>query len=665
LTPKNGKNSGGKQAKSAAPPASKPPKPPTRNGDATPGSGDYDASRIRVLKGLEGVRKRPGMYVGDTSVRGLHQIAFEAVDNAVDEALAGYCKNIDVIIHGDGSLSVEDDGRGIPVDVIPSEGKPALEVVMTVLHAGGKFDQLGYKVSGGLHGVGISVTNALSEWMITRVKRDSKLYEQKFSRGIASSPLKVVGAAEGTGTLQRFKPDPNIFSALDFSFDILQQRLRELAFLNRGLRINLVDERNDKRQSFAYEGGIKSFVEHLNKNKGPLHDVRYVVGERGQIQVEVALQYNEGYIENVLAYANNIHTVDGGTHLAGFRSAITRVLNNYAKKNGILKESEANLSGEDVREGLTAVISVKIPNPEFEGQTKAKLGSAEARSAVDDVVAEALTYYLEENPGPARRIVEKCANAARAREAARKARDLARRKNALDGGSLPGKLADCSERDPARSEVFLVEGESAGGSAKLGRDRHFQAILPLRGKILNVEKARLDKIVGHEEIRTLITALGAGFQADFDLSKLRYHRIYIMTDADVDGAHIRTLLLTFFFRYMPKLIEEGHLFIAQPPLYQVRKGKRAWYCYSEPERDAALAQAGDSATIQQYKGLGEMDPEQLWETTMDPDRRTVRKVLLDDAVAADEMFTILMGEKVEPRKQFIAENARDVQNLDV
>ncbi len=637
----------------------------TQAGASRRSSDGYGAENIKVLKGLEGVRKRPGMYVGDTSTRGLHQIAFEAIDNAVDEALAGFCTTIDVVIHKDGSLSVEDDGRGIPVDVIASEGKPAIEVVMTTLHAGGKFDTLGYKVSGGLHGVGVSVTNALSEWVITRVKRDGKLYEQKFARGIAVSKLKVLGEAEGTGTLQHFKPDAQIFSTLDFSFDILQQRLRELAFLNRGLRINLVDERNDKKQSFAYEGGIKSFVEHLNKNKGPLHDVRYVVGTRGKIEVEVAFQYNEGYIENVLAYANNIHTVDGGTHLAGFRSALTRVLNNYAKKNNILKESEANLSGEDVREGLTAVISVKIPNPEFEGQTKAKLGSAEARGAVDEVVAEAMTFYLEENPGPARKLVEKCANAARAREAARKARDLARRKSALDGGSLPGKLADCSERDPARSEVFLVEGESAGGSAKLGRDRHFQAILPLRGKILNVEKARLDKIVGHEEIRTLITALGAGFQSDFDISKLRYHRIYIMTDADVDGAHIRTLLLTFFFRYMPKLIEEGHLFIAQPPLYQVRKGKKIIYCYREEDRDRALAEVGDGATIQQYKGLGEMDPEQLWETTMDPERRIVRKVLLDDAVAADEMFTILMGEKVEPRKQFIADNARDVVNLDV
>jgi DNA gyrase subunit B len=641
--------------------------PKTKDAKATTArtQNGYGAENIKVLKGLEGVRKRPGMYVGDTSTRGLHQIAFEAVDNAVDEALAGYCRNVEVTIHKDGSLSVEDDGRGIPVDVIPSEGKPAVEVVMTTLHAGGKFDTLGYKVSGGLHGVGISVTNALSEWTITRVKRDGKLYEQRFARGLASSKLKTLGPAEGSGTLQHFKPDPEIFSTLEFSADILQQRLRELAFLNRGLHITLTDERTDKKQVFAYEGGIKSFVEHLNKNKGPLHDARYVVGTRGKIEVEVAFQYNEGYIENVLAYANNIHTVDGGTHLAGFRSALTRVLNNYAKKNGILKESEANLSGEDVREGLTAVISVKIPNPEFEGQTKAKLGSAEARGAVDDVVAEALTYYLEENPGPARKLVEKCANAARAREAARKARDLARRKSALDGGSLPGKLADCSERDPERSEVFLVEGESAGGSAKLGRDRHFQAILPLRGKILNVEKARLDKIVGHEEIRTLITALGAGFQSDFDISKLRYHRIYIMTDADVDGAHIRTLLLTFFFRYMPKLIEEGHLFIAQPPLYQVRKGKKTVYCYKEEDRDKALAEIGDGATIQQYKGLGEMDPEQLWETTMDPERRTVRKVLLDDAVAADEMFTILMGEKVEPRKQFIAENARDVVNLDV
>jgi DNA gyrase subunit B len=630
-----------------------------------PGDGGYSAENIKVLKGLEGVRKRPGMYVGDTSTRGLHQIVFEAVDNAVDEALAGYCNNIDVTIHADGSVSVLDDGRGIPVEVIPSEGKPAIEVVMTVLHAGGKFDQLGYKVSGGLHGVGISVTNALSEWMVTRVKRDGKIYEMRFERGIATSKLKVVGAAEGTGTSQHFKPDPQVFSVLDFSLDILQQRLRELAFLNRGLRINLVDERLDKKQSFCYEGGIKSFVEHLNKNKEPLHEVRYITGERANIQVEVAFQYNEGYIENVYAYANNIHTVDGGTHLAGFRRALTRVINNYAKKSGMLKDSDGGLSGEDVREGLTAVISVKLPNPEFEGQTKAKLGSTDAERVVSEIVGESIGYYLEENPGPARRIVDKCVTAARARDAARKARDLTRRKNALDGGALPGKLADCSERDPAKSELFLVEGESAGGSAKLGRDRHFQAILPLKGKILNVEKARLDRIVGHEEIRTLITALGTGFDADFDISKLRYHRVYIMTDADVDGSHIRTLLLTFFFRYMSKLIEEGHLFIAQPPLYQVKKGKKLIYCYKEEDRDAAIAQVGDGYSIQQYKGLGEMDPEQLWETTMDPDRRIVRKILLDDAVAADETFTILMGEKVEPRKLFIAENAREVQNLDV
>jgi len=630
-----------------------------------PSGDDYDARSIKVLKGLEGVRKRPGMYVGDTSTRGLHQIAFEAVDNAVDEALAGYCNNIDVTIHADGSLSVVDDGRGIPVDDLPSEGKPAVEVVMTVLHAGGKFDQLGYKVSGGLHGVGISVTNALSEWMVTRVKRDEKLYEMKFARGVATTKLKVIGAAEGSGTSQLFKPDPQVFSTLDWSLDILQQRLRELAFLNRGLRINLIDERVDKKQSFCYEGGIKSFVEHLNKNKEPLHEVRYVTGERSNIQVEVAFQYNDGYIENVFAYANNIHTVDGGTHLSGFRRALTRVINNYAKKSGMLKDSDGTLSGDDVREGLTAVISVKIPNPEFEGQTKAKLGSTEAERVVSEIVGESIGYYLEENPGPARRIVDKCVNAARAREAARKARDLTRRKNALDGGSLPGKLADCSERDPSKSELFLVEGESAGGSAKLGRDRHFQAILPLKGKILNVEKARLDKIVGHEEIRALITALGTGFEADFDASKLRYHRIYIMTDADVDGSHIRTLLLTFFFRYMRKLIEDGNLFIAQPPLYQVKKGKKVWYAYRDEERDAYVAQAGDGYSIQQYKGLGEMDPEQLWETTMDPERRTVRKVLLEDEVAADEMFSILMGEKVDPRKQFIAENARDVKNLDI
>ncbi|MBC5824557.1 MAG: DNA topoisomerase (ATP-hydrolyzing) subunit B [Candidatus Eremiobacteraeota bacterium] len=627
--------------------------------------GEYGAEHIKVLKGLEGVRRRPGMYVGDTGGRGLHQIVFEAVDNAVDEALGGYCTDIAVTVHADGSVSVTDNGRGIPVDVIPSEGKTAIEVVMTVLHAGGKFDQLGYKVSGGLHGVGISVTNALSQWMVTCVRRDGKVYEQRFSRGLATTKLKVVGQAEGTGTSQAFKPDPEIFSTLDFSLDVLQQRLRELAFLNRGLRIELSDERVDKKQSFCYEGGIKSFVEHLNKNKEPLHDVRYVLGERNKVQVEAAFQFNEGYNVIEFAYANNIHTVDGGTHLAGFRSALTRVVNNYAKKTGMLKESDGSLSGEDVREGLTAVISVKLPNPEFEGQTKAKLGSAEARGAVDEIIAEALTYYLEENPAPARRICEKCINAARARDAARKARDLARRKNALDSGSLPGKLADCSERDPAKSELFLVEGESAGGSAKLGRDRHFQAILPLKGKILNVEKARLDRIVGHEEIRALITALGTGFHDDFDLSKLRYHRVYIMTDADVDGSHIRTLLLTFFYRYMSKLIEAGNLFIAQPPLYQVRKGKKAWYCYREEERDGIIAQAGDGYTIQQYKGLGEMDPEQLWETTMDPQRRTVRKVLLDDLVAANDMFTVLMGEKVEPRKLFIAENARDVKNLDV
>ena len=497
----------------------------TKNVATTPTGDEYDARSIKVLKGLEGVRKRPGMYIGDTSTRGLHQIAFEAVDNAVDEALAGYCSNIDVTIHADGSLSVVDDGRGIPVDDLPSEGKPAVEVVMTVLHAGGKFDQLGYKVSGGLHGVGISVTNALSEWMVTRVKRDEKLYEMKFARGVATTKLKVIGAAEGSGTSQLFKPDPQVFSTLDWSLDILQQRLRELAFLNRGLRINLIDERVDKKQSFCYEGGIKSFVEHLNKNKEPLHEVRYVTGERSNIQVEVAFQYNDGYIENVFAYANNIHTVDGGTHLSGFRRALTRVINNYAKKSGMLKDSDGTLSGDDVREGLTAVISVKIPNPEFEGQTKAKLGSTEAERVVSEIVGESIGYYLEENPGPARRIVDKCVNAARAREAARKARDLTRRKNALDGGSLPGKLADCSERDPSKSELFLVEGESAGGSAKLGRDRHFQAILPLKGKILNVEKARLDRIVSHEEIRTLITALGTGFDADFDISKLRYHRV--------------------------------------------------------------------------------------------------------------------------------------------
>ncbi|MEA2663234.1 MAG: gyrase subunit [Candidatus Eremiobacteraeota bacterium] len=635
---------------------------------------DYTGEQIEVLKGLEAVRKRPGMYIGNTSDRGLHQLVYEAVDNAVDEALAGYAKNIAVVIYKDGSVAVEDDGRGIPVDIHAEEGLPAVEVVMTILHAGGKFGKGGYKVSGGLHGVGISVVNALSEKMTTRVKRDGWLYEMTFERGLTASKLKRLERAEGSGTRQWFKPDPTVFETLDFSWKTLENRLRELAFLNRGLAITLRDERPEdgpRDRTYAYEGGIVSFVEWLNENKEGLTPVISTNGEREDVVVECALQWTDGYNEVVYAYANNINTIEGGMHLTGFRTAVSGKVNEYARKRGQLKESEPNLSTDDCMEGLTAIVSVKLENPQFEGQTKTKLGNAKIRPIVNALVTERLEFFLEENPKIARAIVEKCMQAQRAREAAKKARDLTRRKNVLEGSGLPGKLVDCKTQDPAQSEVFLVEGDSAGGTAKGGRDPNTQAILPLRGKILNVEKARLDKMLGNEEIRTMITALGTGFGEEFNPDKLRYHKIIIMTDADVDGAHIRTLLLTFFFRQMRPLIEQGYVYIAQPPLYGVRKGKKQWWAFNEAELSAIFN--GDDPkeyTIQQFKGLGEMDAEQLAVTTMDPASRRLKQVTLQEVQDgelgdAEKMFTKLMGEKVEPRKLFIQEFARTVRNLDL
>ncbi len=635
---------------------------------------DYTGEQIEVLKGLEAVRKRPGMYIGNTSDRGLHQLVYEAVDNAVDEALAGYAKNISVVIYKDGSVSVEDDGRGIPVDMHAEEGLPAVEVVMTILHAGGKFGKGGYKVSGGLHGVGISVVNALSEKMTTRVKRDGWLYEITFERGITANKLKRLGRAEGSGTRQWFKPDPTVFETLDFSWKTLENRLRELAFLNRGLAIVLRDERPEdepKEVTYAYEGGIVSFVEWLDENKEGLTPVISTNGEREGVVVECALQWTDGYNEVVYAYANNINTIEGGMHLTGFRTAVSGKVNEYARKRGQLKEADANLSTDDCMEGLTAIVSVKLENPQFEGQTKTKLGNAKIRPIVNALVTERLDFFLEENPKIARAIVEKCMQAQRAREAAKKARDLTRRKNVLEGSGLPGKLVDCKTQDPALSEVFLVEGDSAGGTAKGGRDPNTQAILPLRGKILNVEKARLDKMLGNEEIRTMITALGTGFGEEFNPGKLRYHKIIIMTDADVDGAHIRTLLLTFFFRQMRPLIEQGYVYIAQPPLYGVRKGKKQWWAFNEAELNAIYDGADPKEfTLQQFKGLGEMDAEQLAVTTMEPSSRRLKQVTLEEAAdgelgEADRMFTKLMGEKVEPRKLFIQEFARTVRNLDL
>ncbi|MBK8250881.1 MAG: DNA topoisomerase (ATP-hydrolyzing) subunit B [Gemmatimonadetes bacterium] len=637
-------------------------------------SKNYDAQNIQVLKGLEAVRKRPGMYIGSTSSRGLHHLVYEVVDNSIDEALAGHCDTVAVTIHADNSITVSDNGRGIPVDIHPTEKLPGLEVAMTVLHAGGKFDKDSYKVSGGLHGVGVSVVNALSEQLKVWVKRDGKEYYMDFERGTTTTKLKVTGkvGAKERGTRVYFKPDPQIFTELNYDYATLANRLRELSFLNKGVTITLRDERDDpaKVETFHAKGGLKEMVQHLNSNKKPLHtEVLHVDTERDDIGIEVAIQYNDGYNENVFTFVNNINTHEGGTHLTGFKAALTRRINDYAAKGGFLKKADFTLSGEDVREGLTAVLSIKVREPQFEGQTKTKLGNSEAESAVKTLVNDWLGTYLDEHPRVANIIVEKAVSAARAREAARKARDLTRKKSALDIGTLPGKLADCSLSDPALCEVFLVEGDSAGGSAKQGRNREFQAILPLRGKIINVEKARIDKVLSNEEIRTIITAIGSGIKDEFDLEKTRYHKIIIMTDADVDGAHIRTLLLTFFFRQMPQLIDAGYIYIAQPPLYRVAKGKQEFYAYDEKERDGYVERlaGGDSskANIQRYKGLGEMNKDQLWDTTMDPERRTLYRVGLDDAVQADRIFQTLMGDEVEPRKLFIEANARFVTHLDI
>ncbi len=629
---------------------------------------DYGADQIQILEGLEAVRKRPGMYIGSTSERGLHHLVYEVVDNSIDEALAGYCDKIDVTIHKDNSITVIDNGRGIPVDMHDS-GKPAVEVVLTVLHAGGKFGGDGYKVSGGLHGVGVSVVNALSTRMEVQVKRDGKIHEITFERGVTTKPLQIVGDTDTSGTRVHFIPDPEIFTVTTYSYDTLKHRLRELAFLNHGITIALHDEREEEIRSevFHFDGGISSFVEHLNRKKDKINEEPiYFNGSKDDTLVEIALQYNDSYQENIYSFVNNINTEEGGTHLAGFKLALTRATNDFARKQGILKEKDGILSGDDVREGLTCVISLKIREPQFEGQTKTKLGNSEVRGIVDSIVTEGLSEYYEENPVITKKIVEKAIMASRAREAARKARELTRRKNALEVSSLPGKLADCSVKDPEQAEIYLVEGDSAGGSAKQGRDRRFQAILPLRGKILNVEKARLDRIFANAEIRTMITAFGTGISEDFDLSKRRYGKIILMTDADVDGAHIRTLLLTFLYRYMKPLIEHGHVFIAQPPLYRVRKGKNQWYTYSDDELAKKLNEIGrDGIAVQRYKGLGEMNPEQLWETTMDPAGRTMLRVEMEDAEEADELFTILMGDKVEPRRQFIEENAKLVRNLDI
>lgn len=628
----------------------------------------YEAEQIQVLEGLEAVRKRPGMYIGSTGSKGLHHLVWEIVDNAIDEALVGACKNIIVVIHPDNSVSVTDDGRGFPVGMHPKLNKPAVEVALTVLHAGSKFGGGGYKVSGGLHGVGVSVVNALSEWLEVEVKREGNIYHQRYERGAAVTKLTVIGESKSTGTKVSFKPDSQVFDELVYSFDVLEHRLRELAFLNRGIKITLKDERENIEKNFQYDGGIVSFVSYLNKNKEVLHkDPIYFWAKKDDVEVEIALQYNDSYAENIFSFANNINTLEGGTHTSGFKTAITKVINDYARKYKILKENDANLLGEDVREGLTTVISVKLSDPQFEGQTKTKLGNPEVRGIVDTVVSENFEAYLEENPSGAKIIIDKALTASRAREAARKARELTRRKNVLESTTLPGKLADCSERDPSLCEIYIVEGDSAGGSAKQGRDRKFQAILPLRGKILNVEKARLDRILSSEMIRAMITAFGAGISDDFNIEKMRYGKIIMMTDADVDGAHIRTLLLTFFYRYMAPLVEAGYVYIAQPPLYRVRKGKNTdYYAYDDKELEKIFKEIGrENTSIQRYKGLGEMNAEQLWDTTMNPETRTLLQVSLEDAIAADEIFTILMGDKVEPRKEFIEHNAKYVRNLDI
>ncbi len=630
----------------------------------------YDENQIQVLEGLEAVRKRPGMYIGSTAAKGLHHLVWEIVDNSIDEALAGYCDEINIIVEEDNSITVKDNGRGIPVGIHEKMGRPAVEVIMTVLHAGGKFGGGGYKVSGGLHGVGASVVNALSTVLEVTVYREGKIHYQKFERGVPAGDLEVIGESELTGTTTHFCPDPEIFTeTVEYDFDTLANRLRELAFLNRNIKITIEDKRENKRKKeYLYEGGIKSYVEHLNRTREVIHEEPvYMEGEKDGITVEVALQYNDSYTSNIYSFANNIHTYEGGTHEAGFKTALTRVINDYARKNGAFKESDANLTGDDVREGITAIISVKHPDPQFEGQTKTKLGNSETRTVTDNLFAEGFEKFLLENPSTAKKILEKGLMASRARLAAKKARELTRRKSALEISNLPGKLADCSSKDPSISELYVVEGDSAGGSAKQGRDRHFQAILPLRGKIINVEKARLDKILSNNEIRTIITALGTGIAEDFDISKARYHKIIIMTDADVDGAHIRTLLLTFFYRYMRQIIENGFVYIAQPPLYKVQQGKRIEYAYNDREMEKLMAElpATPKPGIQRYKGLGEMNPEQLWETTMDPNTRTFLQVTLEDAMEADETFDILMGDKVEPRRNFIEGNAQYVKNLDI
>jgi len=626
----------------------------------------YDASKIQVLEGLEHVRRRPGMYIGGTGSRGLHHLVFELVDNSIDEVIAGECDTIDVIINKENSVTVMDNGRGIPVDIHEKTGKPALEVALTMLHAGAKFGGGGYKVAGGLHGVGLSVVNALSLWLEAEVYRDGKIYFQKFKRGKPVTKLEVTGKAETTGTKITFYPDPEIFEDINFETGVLADRLQELAFLNRGVKITLEDKRTGYKRTFVQSGGIIDFVKHINRNRDPLHQPIYIQDEDEGVFVEIALQYHDGYVENILSFANNIHTREGGTHEVGFKTALTRVINSYARRYKYLKDKDENFLGEDIREGLTAVISVKVYEPQFEGQTKTRLGNPEVRRIVDSIVGNYLHSYLEENPRVAKRIVNKAITAARARTAARKAKELTRRRSALEVTSLPGKLADCSIKDPSMCELFLVEGDSAGGSAKQGRDRRFQAILPLRGKILNVEKARVDKILNNEEIRAIITAMGTGVGSEFEIEKARYHKLIIMTDADVDGAHIRTLLLTFLYRYMTSLIEKGFVYIAQPPLYKVTKGKKEYYLYNDEELGRLLKEIGGQGySIQRYKGLGEMNPSQLWETTMNPETRNILRVTLEDAQKADEIFTILMGDKVEPRRRFIENHAREVRNLDV
>jgi DNA gyrase subunit B len=641
------------------------------NENGTVNNNLYDESKIQVLEGLEAVRKRPGMYIGSTSLRGLHHLVYEIVANSVDEALAGRCDDIEVVVNKDNSVTVTDNGSGIPVGIHPKMGIPTVEVVHTILHAGGKFGGGAYTVSGGLHGVGASVVNALSEYMEVQVSREGKIYSQRYERGKTATPLEVVGETEKTGTRTTFKPDSEIFEDTVFDFDLMIGRYREMAFLNKGIRIRLIDDRGEERieKNLHYEGGIVSFVQYINKDKEVLHELPiYIEGSKDSSTCEIAMQYNDRYIENIFSYANNIATTEGGTHLTGFKAAITKVINDYGRKYNMIKENDKNLMGEDVREGLTAIISVKLLEPQFEGQTKTKLGNSDIRSLVENVVTEKLANYMEENPSMARLMMDKCLTASRAREAARKARELTRRKTALEYTTLPGKLADCSERDPSLCEIYIVEGDSAGGSAKQGRDRKYQAILPLWGKMLNVEKARLDKVYENEKLLPVITALGAGIGEDFDVGRLRYDRVIIMADADVDGSHIRTLLLTFFYRYMKPLVEKGHVYIARPPLFKVYKGKEEFYAYTEKEVERIQKEHNwrkEDCDVQRYKGLGEMSAEQLWETTMNPDSRTMLRVELEDAVAADEIFTILMGDKVEPRKEFIQENAKYVTNLDV